>query len=59
MSSGKLLHGCSFTFVLSPMMIFWGLCVLGTSLGSLSVTTSFLDVFPFGAPLWSGSLVCI
>ena len=37
--------------------MFWGILIVGASLGTLSVTSSYLDVFPFGEPLWSGSLV--
>ena len=51
------IHRCSFLFLLSPVLVFWGILIIGASLGTLSVTSSYLDVFPFGEPLWSGSLV--
>ena len=51
------IHRCSVLFVLSPVLVFWGILIIGASLDTLSVASSYLDVFPFGEPLWSGILV--
>ena len=48
---------CSFPCLLGVGLIVWGAIVLVTALCSLAITTSYFVVFPFGAPLWTGSLV--
>ena len=53
----KCPRSCSLPFLLSPLFICWGLCVLSISLVTLAVTSSYRGVFPFGAPLWTGTLV--
>lgn len=50
---------CSWLFVISSVIVFLGFSVLGASLGTLGVTSSYVEVFPFGAPLWTGTMVGI
>lgn len=48
---------CSWLFVTGSMIVCLGGCVIGAALGTLAITSSFMGVFPFGAPLWTGTLV--
>lgn len=50
---------CSFPCLLGVGLIVWGALVLVTALCSLAITSSYFVVFPFGAPLWTGSLVSV
>ena len=44
-------------FILGAGLVLWGATVIGAALGTLSLTSSFFAVFPFGTPLWTAGLV--
>ena len=53
----KMMKRCTLLFSLGIIIVCFGIGVISTSLGTLAITSSYIRVFPFGAPLWIGTLV--